>query len=194
MYTCQSQSPSSSHHHPPIHFPPLVSIHVFSTSVSLFLPCKKVHLYHFSRFHMYALIYHICFSLSDLLHSVWQSLDLSMSLQRPNFIPFYASQLINTQGPHGDGSFNFYGVIKCDFCPEPFWTNEDTRDSISLILSTVKIRLAVQLLPRIWSSDGKTTRVSAVSTDETIVLFYIFIVTETCSMCCGKMKIKFLST
>ena len=29
-----------------------------------------VHLYHFSRFHIYALIYHICFSLSDLLHSV----------------------------------------------------------------------------------------------------------------------------
>ena len=55
---------------PPCHFPPLVSIHLFSTSVSLFLPCKPAHLYHFSRFHMYALIYDICFSLSDLLHSV----------------------------------------------------------------------------------------------------------------------------
>ena len=51
-------------------FPPLVSIHLFSTSVSLFLPCKLVHLYHFSRFHIYAFIYNICFSLSDLLHSV----------------------------------------------------------------------------------------------------------------------------
>ena len=48
----------------------LVSIHLFSTCVSLFLPCKPVHLYHFSRFHIYALIYNICFSLSDLLHSV----------------------------------------------------------------------------------------------------------------------------
>ena len=28
-------------------FPPLVSIHFFSTSVSQFLPCKPVHLYHF---------------------------------------------------------------------------------------------------------------------------------------------------
>ena len=35
-----------------------------------FLSCKPVHLYHFSRFHIYALIYDICFSLSDFLHSV----------------------------------------------------------------------------------------------------------------------------
>ena len=35
-----------------------------------FLPCKLVHLYNFSRFHIYALIFDICFSLSDLLHSV----------------------------------------------------------------------------------------------------------------------------
>ena len=74
---------------PAPHFPPLVSIHLCSTSVSLFLPCKPVHLYHFSRFHIYALIYNICFSLSDLLHSIWQSLGLSTSLQWPNFIPFH---------------------------------------------------------------------------------------------------------
>ena len=77
MYICQSQSPNSSHRHP---FPSLVFICLFSTSVSLFLPCK-VHLYHFLRFHIYALIYDICFSLSDLLHSVWQSLGPSTSLQ-----------------------------------------------------------------------------------------------------------------
>ena len=47
-------------------FPPLVSICLFSTSVSQFLPCKPAHLYHFSRFHIHALIYDICFSLSDL--------------------------------------------------------------------------------------------------------------------------------
>lgn len=44
----------------------------FSTSVSLFLPCKEVHLDYFSRFRIYALIYNICNSLSDLLHSVRQ--------------------------------------------------------------------------------------------------------------------------
>ena len=72
----------------PSHFPPLVSICLFSTSVSLFLPCKLVHLYHFSRFHIYALIYDICFSLSDILHSVWQSLGPSMSLQMTQFDSF----------------------------------------------------------------------------------------------------------
>ena len=89
VYTCQSQSPNSSHHHHLLlHLPPLVSIRLFSTSVSLFLPCKPVQLYHFSRFHIYALIYDICFSLSDLLHSVWQSLGPSTSLQMTQFRSF----------------------------------------------------------------------------------------------------------
>ena len=66
-------------------FLPLVSICLFSTSVSLFLPCKPVHLYHFFRFHIYVLIYNICFSLSDLLHLVWQSLGPSTSLQMTQF-------------------------------------------------------------------------------------------------------------
>ena len=39
--------------HPRPHFRPLVSIRLLSTSASLFLPCKLVHLYHFSRFHIY---------------------------------------------------------------------------------------------------------------------------------------------
>ena len=50
-------------------FPPLVSICPFSTSVSQLLPCKLAHLYHFSTFHIHALTYDICFSLSDLLIS-----------------------------------------------------------------------------------------------------------------------------
>ena len=70
-------------------FPPLVSIRLFSTSVSQLLPCKQVHLlYHFSRFHIHALIYDICFSLSDLLHSVWQSLDPSTTQQMTQFCSF----------------------------------------------------------------------------------------------------------
>ena len=73
---------------PPHRLPPLVFVRLFSTSVSQFLPCKPVHLYHFSRFHIYALIYNICFALSDLLHSVWQSLDSSMSLQMTQFSSF----------------------------------------------------------------------------------------------------------
>ena len=69
-------------------FPRLVSIHLFCTSVSLFLHCKPVYLYHFSRFHIYALVYDICFSLSDLLHSVWQSLGSPTSLQMTQFHTF----------------------------------------------------------------------------------------------------------
>ena len=49
---------------------PTVSTRLFFMSVSPLLPCKKVHQFHLSRFHIYALIYDICFSLSDLLHSV----------------------------------------------------------------------------------------------------------------------------
>ena len=36
-------------------------------SASLFLPCKQVYQYYFSRFHIYALIYDICFSGSRLI-------------------------------------------------------------------------------------------------------------------------------
>ena len=74
--------------HPTTPFPRSVSIRLFSTSVSLFLPCKSVHLYHFSRFHVYTLMYNICFSPSDLLHSVWQSLGPSTSLQMTQFRSF----------------------------------------------------------------------------------------------------------
>ena len=69
-------------------FPHLVSICLFSTSVSQLLPWKPAHLYHFSRFHIHALLYDICFSLSDLLHSVWQSLAPSTSQQMAQFRSF----------------------------------------------------------------------------------------------------------
>ena len=46
----QFTTPPSRPHHG---FPPLVSIRLFSTSVSQLLPCTPVHLYDFSRFHIY---------------------------------------------------------------------------------------------------------------------------------------------
>ena len=76
--------PSSSH----CPLPLLVSICLFSGSVSLFLFCRQDHVYHFSRFHIYALIYDICFALSDLFHSVWQFLGPSTSLQMIQFYSF----------------------------------------------------------------------------------------------------------
>ena len=42
----------------------------------------------FLRFHIYALAYGICFSLSDLLHSAWQTLGPSTSLQITQFCFF----------------------------------------------------------------------------------------------------------
>ena len=42
-------------------------------------------IFFFFRFHIYVLPYGICFSLSDLLHSVWQSLGPSTSLQITQF-------------------------------------------------------------------------------------------------------------
>ena len=91
-HQCIHVNPNLPIHHTTTHtclcFPPLVSIRLFSTSVSQFLPCKPVHLYNFSRFHIYELIYGICFSLSDLLHSVGQSLDPSTSLQMTQFRSF----------------------------------------------------------------------------------------------------------
>ena len=46
--------------------PSSVSTSLFSMSESPLLPCKQVH-WHLSRFHIYALIYVICFSLPDFL-------------------------------------------------------------------------------------------------------------------------------
>ena len=58
-YVCQSKSSSLSH----LSFPLLMTINLFSMSVCLFLLFKQVHLYHFSRFHIYAVLtIYICFS------------------------------------------------------------------------------------------------------------------------------------
>ena len=78
---------------------PSVSSHPFPTSVSLLLPWKWVHLYHCSRFHIHALIYGICFSLSDFLHSVWYCLGQSTSLQMTGFLSLCA---LLGNGPHDD--------------------------------------------------------------------------------------------
>ena len=72
---------------PPPAFPP--GVHTFGlyicVSISALQTGSSVP---YSRFHIYALIYDICFSLSDLLHSVWQSLGSSTSLQMTQFHSF----------------------------------------------------------------------------------------------------------
>ena len=51
---------------PPIFSPPWYP-YICSLHLSLFLLCKWDHFYHFSRFHIYVLLYNICFSLYDSL-------------------------------------------------------------------------------------------------------------------------------
>lgn len=47
---------------------PLVTISLFSISMTLFLLCKYVHLYHCPRFHFPQVVFfNMCFSLSNLL-------------------------------------------------------------------------------------------------------------------------------
>ena len=71
----------------PPSFPTLVPVHLFSTSVSLFLLCKQVHLYHFSKFYIYELIHNTWFSLSDLL--LYDSLCIHPLLWKwHSFVPF----------------------------------------------------------------------------------------------------------
>ena len=78
VYTCQYYSPNLS-------LPPMPTC-PFSTSVSLFLPCRQVHLYHFYRFHIYVLIY-ICFSPSDF--TSYERLQVHPHQQMTHFISFY---------------------------------------------------------------------------------------------------------
>ena len=72
VFIRQSPSPSLS--------PPCVHSSIPS-SASPFLPCTWVHRCHPFGLHVYALISDTCFSLSDLLHSVWQTLGPPTSLQ-----------------------------------------------------------------------------------------------------------------
>ena len=61
----------------------------FKGQLSLLMFCKWHCLYqYFFRFPIYGLIYDVCFSLSDLLHSVWQLLGPSTSVQMTQFCSF----------------------------------------------------------------------------------------------------------
>ena len=53
--------------------PPSSHLHVHSLRLHLYSCLQMIHLYHFSRFHMYALICNICFSLSNVLRSIQSS-------------------------------------------------------------------------------------------------------------------------
>ena len=97
-------NPISLSFHPP-HFPPLVPIGLLSTSVTLFLPCKMVHLYHFSRFHIYELIYlFFSFWLTSLCMTVSRSIHIFHCIYVPPllypFICWWTFRLFPWTKPH----------------------------------------------------------------------------------------------
>ena len=77
--------------HPQVLSPPpsrLVSIDLFSASVSLFLLCKYDHLFHFSRFHIYVLIYNTSLFLTHF--TLCDTLSVHLCLHKwPNSVPFH---------------------------------------------------------------------------------------------------------
>ena len=88
---------------------PTVSTNPLTTSTFLFLPSKLVQMYHFSRIQIYTLIHNICFSLSDLLHSVWWTLGPFTSLQIwSNFI--YILFIHSSVGGYL-GCFHVLGIV-----------------------------------------------------------------------------------
>ena len=93
--------------HGSVHMSVLISLFIPPTSpcdvhMSLLYACISIPALQigssvpFSRFRICALIYFICFSLFDLLHSVWQTLDPSMSLQMTQFGSFYGQVIFHS--------------------------------------------------------------------------------------------------
>ena len=98
LYICQSKI---SQFVPPSLSP--LCQHVYSLHLCLYsCPANGFICTIFSRFHLYAFICSISFSLSDFLHSVWQTLGSCTLLQMTQFssflwlsnIPLWASQVV----------------------------------------------------------------------------------------------------
>ena len=156
-------------------FVPLSSFHRGHVSIlfvwPLFLPGKLIHLYHFfPRFHVYALIYDVCFS--DWSHSVWQTLSPSTSLPMTLFCPFqwlcnsaliFNVMLLESYWrqkviQHFFG-LNYFG----NYFPKVYFLCSivfSIRQSAAAAAESLQSCPAqVTRLPRLWDSPGKSTRV-----------------------------------
>ena len=79
--------------YPPPHG--LITISLFSTSMTLLLFCKKLICTFFKKIsHVSAIIWY-CLSVSDLLHLIWQSPGLSILLQMALFCSFYGWVIVH---------------------------------------------------------------------------------------------------
>ena len=96
----------------------------------------------FFRFHIYVLAYGICFSLSDLLHSVWQILGPSTSLQITQLhfflwlsnIPLYVcATWKQPKGPSTDEWIKMWNILLT-----LRWTNQWEKNMLYLPLTRYK--------------------------------------------------------
>ena len=89
---------------------------LFSISVSPLQPCKQVHQYHLCRFHIYVLTQDICFSLSDLLHSVQQAANTfeSVLMRWMNLQPIIQSEVSQKEKSKNCLLTLTYGIQKDD--------------------------------------------------------------------------------
>ena len=97
-----------------------LGIHMFVLYVCLYFSfLNKIIYTNLFRLHICALIYGICFSLSDLLHSIWQPLSPSML----NYLlSFYFSQMCEECSVHKEywKSSPLFQHITDSFCLEDF--------------------------------------------------------------------------
>ena len=101
-----------------IPIPSPAHVHTVSTSVSLSLPCKQVHLYQFSRFHIPILIDNICFFLSDYFTLYNRYSGPSTSLQVTQYCSFYGWGIFHCiYVPHLLYSFIYWWTFRLLPCP-----------------------------------------------------------------------------
>ena len=117
VYICQCYSLTLSQ----LPLPPdrvLKSVLYFCVFIPV-LPLGSSVPFFFFRFHIYVLAYGICFSLSDLLHSVWQTLGPSTSLPITQFhfllwlsnIPLYICASSSLFHPSVDGHLGWFHYL-----------------------------------------------------------------------------------
>ena len=114
MFPCYSLHTS----HPLFPLPTTMSI-VCSLCLSPLLPCKQFHQYHLSRFHIYVLVYGICFSLSDLLHCIIGSrfahliklTQMHPFLWLTNIVCMYHSFFIHSSADGHLGCFHALAIV-----------------------------------------------------------------------------------
>ena len=102
----------------------------------------------FSRFHIYGFIYSICFSLSDLLHTIGQTLGPSMSVQITLFHSFYwlSNIPLYIYVPHllypfiCQWTFRYLPCLGyCKYCCSEHWGVYNPSEALSLLVILISL-------------------------------------------------------